>query len=273
MSRSADPEASATSRDGTRLFYRRRGLGRPLVLLHATLSRSAHLAPLIERLAGRFTVLAPDRRSPGVDDPDRRIGAVDVGIQVDDVTAVLDAAGVATALVAGHSYGACVALELAARRPERVLAVWGYEPPYGPAASGADRARMAAIGEQTIAAASERGVAAAGEAFFAAVAGNDALERLSRSARREVRRAGPAALAEAPLLGLDLDGLSAARCPVALVVGGASPPLYRTIARALEARMPSGRVEILPGADHRAPVNRPDAVAESILAFAARVGV
>ncbi|HSH21819.1 MAG TPA: alpha/beta hydrolase [Candidatus Caenarcaniphilales bacterium] len=173
---------------------------------------------------------------------------------------------------AGHSYGACVALEFAARRPERLSAVWCYEPPYGPAARGADRSRIVAIGERTIAAAMERGPAAAGEAFFAAVVGKDALERLSAAARCEVRQAGGAAVAEAPLLGLDLDGLSASRCPVALVVGGESPPMYRKIAGTLAACIPSGGVEILPGVDHRAPINRPDVVAQAIIAFAARLG-
>jgi pimeloyl-ACP methyl ester carboxylesterase len=46
-----------------------------------------------------------------------------IGALSDWVFALLDAAGVATAALAGHSIGALVALDAAARRPERVRAV------------------------------------------------------------------------------------------------------------------------------------------------------
>ncbi|HZF44742.1 MAG TPA: alpha/beta fold hydrolase, partial [Sphingomonadaceae bacterium] len=48
---------------------------------------------------------------------------------VDDARALLDALGIHRANVIGHSYGASVAIVLAARAPERVEALFLHEPP------------------------------------------------------------------------------------------------------------------------------------------------
>ncbi|WP_336980833.1 alpha/beta hydrolase [Altererythrobacter fulvus] len=48
---------------------------------------------------------------------------------VDDALALLDALGIESANVIGHSYGANVAIVLAARAPERVTALFLHEPP------------------------------------------------------------------------------------------------------------------------------------------------
>ena len=52
-------------------------------------------------------------------------------MHVDDVRAYLDARGIGRAAFVGISMGGVIALEMAARHPERVEAVVAYEPPYG----------------------------------------------------------------------------------------------------------------------------------------------
>ena len=111
-----------------------------VVLLHATLSTGRQLAPLARALAapGDLRVVAPDRRGSGERrlDPPR---AVDVAEHLADLAALLDAEGAGRAVLVGHSFGGVVALEAAARLPERVAAVVAYEPPYGPLAEAAVR--------------------------------------------------------------------------------------------------------------------------------------
>ena len=46
--------------------------------------------------------------------------------------AYLDARGIDRAVVVGVSFGAVVALEAAARHPDRVQTLVAWEPPYGP---------------------------------------------------------------------------------------------------------------------------------------------
>jgi pimeloyl-ACP methyl ester carboxylesterase len=108
-------------------YVRRAGSGPVVVCLHANSSSSAQWRALTDRLADRYTVLAPDGWSAGrspmrdVDDP----------ASLDDELALLEpvfaAAGDAFHLI-GHSYGGAVALKAALRHRGRVRSVVVYEP-------------------------------------------------------------------------------------------------------------------------------------------------
>jgi pimeloyl-ACP methyl ester carboxylesterase len=113
------------SADGTTIAFDRSGSGPALILvLGAFCDRSTPRA-LADLLGERFSVFAYDRRGRGAsgDTPPYAVER-----EIEDLAAVLAAAGGA-ALVFGHSSGAVLALEAAARRlPIVKLAV--YEPPY-----------------------------------------------------------------------------------------------------------------------------------------------
>lgn len=67
-----------------------------------------------------YRVVVPDQRGYNRSDAPRAVAAYDVGVLVDDVCAVLDAAGCDRASVVGHDWGAMVAWHLAHARPERL---------------------------------------------------------------------------------------------------------------------------------------------------------
>ncbi|MEA2536824.1 MAG: hypothetical protein QOF11_1058 [Chloroflexota bacterium] len=257
-------------RDGWAVAYRRTGDGPPLVLLHATLSSSAQLRSLADRLAASFTVIAVDRRGSADSQPPGAsvVGPIDVAVHVADLAAILAAERVGPALAVGHSYGGCLALELAARRPELVGGCWVYEPPYAPVGPPGVRRALANVARRTAAAGRGAGPGAAAEAFLEAVAGPRALDALSPGARARVRLAGPAALADAALAGLDPAGLGRIRCRVVVASGTASAPVYAEIASALVERIPDAAHERLEGAVHGAPISNPGVVADAIEAFA-----
>ncbi|MFD3972157.1 alpha/beta fold hydrolase [Streptomyces cyaneofuscatus] len=118
------------SADGTPIAYRRQGEGPPLVLVGGALSTAATDAPLAALLAPRFTVVTYDRRGRGASGG----GAGTVRREIEDLAAVVGAAG-SGASVFGMSSGGALALEAAAAGlPVGLLAV--YEPPYTPGASG-----------------------------------------------------------------------------------------------------------------------------------------
>ncbi len=245
-----------------------------VLLLHATLSSSRQLRPLAHRLAAVARVLAPDRRGSG-GSPMATPATLPLARHVADALDVLDAAGVRRAVVVGHSFGGVVALELAARHPDRVAGVLAYEPPYLAVAPGPVRAAMADLADRVAAAHAERGGAAAAELFLGAVAGPRAWAALHPRQRAALSAAGDGVLADIAMPDLDPDGLARIAAPAILATGAASEPFYRPIAEALAARIPGARAVTLPDLRHPAPITDPDPIAalvRDVIAAAAASG-
>jgi pimeloyl-ACP methyl ester carboxylesterase len=90
----------------------------PLVALHG-LSSSAHWYDLaLPRLRSHFRCVAPDQRGHGL--TDQPSTGYDWQTVATDVVEAMDRLGIQQAPVLGHSWGATVALQVAARYPQRV---------------------------------------------------------------------------------------------------------------------------------------------------------
>src|SRR5215217_1165048 len=116
---------TVASTDGTIIAFDRLGDGPPVVLVSGgSVDRQAN-ALLANVLASDFTVLNYDRRGRG---PSGDTPPYAVEREIEDLGAVIDAAG-GSAAVYGTSSGAALALEATARgAPVTKLALW--EPPY-----------------------------------------------------------------------------------------------------------------------------------------------
>ena len=79
-----------------------------------------------------YHAVAPDMRGYGQTDQPEAIEAYSLLHLVGDVVGLLDALGVATAVVAGHDWGAPVAWHAALLRPDRFRAVIGLSVPFIP---------------------------------------------------------------------------------------------------------------------------------------------
>jgi pimeloyl-ACP methyl ester carboxylesterase len=113
------------SADGTPIVFQQSGTGPVLVLVVGAFCDRSTTAQLAALLADSFTVVEYDRRGRGSSGDAAEYSIQD---EVDDLAAVIAATG-GSALVYGHSSGAALALEAAARGvPITGLAV--YEPPY-----------------------------------------------------------------------------------------------------------------------------------------------
>ena len=108
-------------------FFREAGTGPGVVCIHANASSSAQWRGLMERLAPKFRVLAPDSYDSGKGPhwPSDRV--IRLGDEAALIEPVLSRAGSPLVLV-GHSYGAGVALIAALQNPKRVRALALYEP-------------------------------------------------------------------------------------------------------------------------------------------------
>lgn len=91
--------------------------GPPLLCLHGVTSWGGRYRRLAEERLGAFHVFAPDLRGHGVSDWEP---PWNLGTHTDDLVDTLDALHLDRVDVVGHSFGGRLALELAARRPERV---------------------------------------------------------------------------------------------------------------------------------------------------------
>jgi pimeloyl-ACP methyl ester carboxylesterase len=134
-----------TRRAGVRLHYEDAGTG-PAVLLHTGGGgdgRMWDLAGYTAALAGYRSLLL-DHRGHGGSDCPAGVPAHRLGEYVDDVVAVLDAAGVNTSALVGYSAGARVAYAVARTYPARVSAVAGIGAVGAPGDDASDWAETAA---------------------------------------------------------------------------------------------------------------------------------
>jgi 3-oxoadipate enol-lactonase len=267
----SESNASNASNASNVLTHRVSGEGEPLLLLNGGLMSIAAWDKIAAPLEGRFQVVRCDFRgqllSPG--EPEPRLEA-----HVADVIALLDHLDIERAHLAGVSYGALVALRLAAMHPERVLSV--------AAVSTADRITPR-IWKET---------AEMREIALEAAAGGDGgrvldflLPRTYTAAYLESQNTamgfyrqwvaalpvvwyrGLAALL-ASMQGLDLTPhLGAIRCPV-LIVGAEGdrtfPPEH---SRALADGIAGSRLVIEPGGSHGFIVEHSERVQEILLDF------
>ena len=253
---------------GVDLAYRSVGHGSTLLLLlHGTLSTGGQLGGLARALAdtGDLTVHAVDRRGSGrsrLADP----APTDAAVHIDDLAAILEAEGCGAAILVGVSFGGVIALEFAARRPDRTLAVVAYEPPYGPLGDEATQVTFAKAATTTERAYATGGAPSAARAFMLGVAGPAAWDRLPERTRASLEREGNGALVDAGLHGLDPDRLGAIRVRTTILTGTVSEPFYRPIAETLIRRIPGARHVALPGLTHASPITDPIPVAAAIRA-------
>jgi pimeloyl-ACP methyl ester carboxylesterase len=96
------------------------GSGPAMVMLHGFMMTGEMFAPQVEAFGGSFRCVTVDLRGHG---ESVAAGEFDFWDEARDVLAVLDALGVARAVLVGTSQGGFVALRVALLAPERVLAL------------------------------------------------------------------------------------------------------------------------------------------------------
>jgi pimeloyl-ACP methyl ester carboxylesterase len=236
---------------GVDVACRDEGEGPAVILLHETASSGRIWDPLRSSLAEGARVISYDRRGWGETGSPEGYARTTVEEHAEDAAALLRGLGVAEAVVAGAGLGAVAALDLALRRPDLARAAVLVEPPLLALLPQATEG-MSADREAVEAAVREGGPGAALDAYLAG-----GLPYLGAGAERIPADASASArlrplslfaeLAAVPAWALHGRGLAAADSPALIVTGAATPPLLRSAARELTARLGNSRVVTLGG--------------------------
>ncbi|MEY1554143.1 alpha/beta fold hydrolase [Yoonia sp. R2331] len=237
------------------------GNGPVLLLLHGVGLRAEAWGAQIDALAGAFRVIAVDLPGHGesggvVDDLARVAG---------ELAASLDA----PALVAGHSMGAMIALEVASRHPGKLCGVAALNAIFerDPVASAAVQARAAALD----------GVSAVDPALTLQRWFGEADSAERRACEAWLRGVDPAAYRAAYSAFAQGDGpapaaLQGLDCPALFMTGAEEPNSTPAMSRAMAGLAPKGRAVIVPGAAHMMPMTHADAVTRALHALATATG-
>jgi pimeloyl-ACP methyl ester carboxylesterase len=244
---------------------------RAAVLIHCSLGQSALWEGVAQGLADALAMTAFDL--PGHGRSGDWEGPGDVQAQAVAMAADLIEG---QADLIGHSFGATVALRLAAEWPELVRSLVLIEPVFFQLLPQ-DRPDLIARHDAEMAdytAAAERGDWAEAARLFTAKWG-DGRPWDSLSAAQQETLARRIRVVEAASAVIRADGgdvlrsgaLGRLAVPVLLMEGAESPVYIAAINAGLAARIPGARRVVVPGAGHMAPVTHPGAVAEEIRRF------
>jgi len=241
-------DKKTTSRDGTSVAYGRTGQGPAVILVSGAMSTGATVAPLAALLSDRFGAITYDRRGRGGSGD---TAPYSVAREVEDLAALIDAAGGEASLYGISSGGALVLEAAASGLPVRRVAV--YEVPFAVHEGGAkERAQYTERLTEAL------GNGRRGDAVELFLRLTGLAEEMIQGARQSPMWTGMEAIA--PSLAYDNavmgDGLvprarlASIGVPVLSVAGAASPAWLREAARAVAETAPRGTYRSLEGQTH-----------------------
>lgn len=243
------------------------GEGDPALLIHGSPATGQAWKAVAKRLAGRHRVLAPTL--PGHGQPPESLQPAETADLAAAVEAGIGDPG-APVVLAAHSYGGNVALQLALRRRLPIRRIVLFEPVTLAALLAAGEHGAYAEAEaafapylEAVAAGNLRAVSIMVDYWF----GEGAFARMPAPIQDYLRAAAPANARDVAATFRERvtpAELGAIAAPVTVACGGASPPMALRIARALAARVAHGRIVEIPGADHAMVATHPDEVAALI---------
>ncbi len=264
----------ATSSDGTEIAGRVQGQGPPLVVITGTGDGEGRqsLPPFLDERLSCHCISLRGRGLSG-DHPDHTPERL-----VEDISSFIDSIGEPVA-VEGHSRGAALAVEVAARS-QNISAVAAYEP-HAPEFYGEqDVARVQDALSRMRDAANDGRVDDAARTFLTDVAlasEQDMAIMSSPEAIAPLASVMPAIIQDIAHWDLPRDGrlprLEDVAIPVLLVYGSESNPFYPNVVEQLAARLPQARVKRMDGLGHFGPVFAPKPVANEFLRFFAEAEV
>jgi pimeloyl-ACP methyl ester carboxylesterase len=246
-------------RDGVEIHYESHGAGPPILLSHGYAATRRMWDGEVAALGRDHRVILWDMRGHGDSGDPADPAAYSQALSVGDMAAVLDACGVARAVIGGLSLGGVVSLAFHLAHPSRVRALMLFDT--GPGFRNPDA--RAAWNERALARARELD-----ERGLSALRGGDET-RLGR--HRSAR--GLAGAARGMLTQFDsslIDSLPAIRVPT-LVLVGSEDKNFLAAADYMAGKIAGAQKVVIPGAGHAANLDRPAEFDGAVREFLARL--
>src|SRR5687768_6528429 len=247
-------------------FFREAGAGPGVVCVHANASSSSQWRGLMELLAPRFHVLAPDSYGAGKSPPKSMATLRD---EAEFLAPVLEKAGDPFALV-GHSYGGGVAMVAAVMQPKRVRALALYEPTLFVLAPPNDVAGIRDAAGRAAEAVEAGDLDRAAQVFIDFWMGGKTWQHMPEARKAPILssivhvRAWENALFREPT---PLADFAALEIPVLLMVGKKSPLSSRAVTAVLRGALRDVKVVEFDALGHMGPLTHPEVVNRAIAEF------
>jgi pimeloyl-ACP methyl ester carboxylesterase len=268
------PQISAND---VELYYDVTGEGDPLLLVHGGWSDHHNWQAVAPGLAQSFLVVAYDRRGHGQSERASNQGTR--RDQEDDLAVLIEKLDCGPVHVAGTSFGASIAIGLAARRPELVRSLIAHEPPLISLVAH-DPEIQPLVGQvqatvQSVLARLGLGDVEGGARLFVeeVALGPGAWEQLPEPLRKTMFETASAFAAEQRdpnWASMDVPEISRLQCPVLLTQGDQSPPWFLGIVAKLAQIIDGAEVRTYRGAGHAPHITHPSDYLAGITDFLAR---
>jgi pimeloyl-ACP methyl ester carboxylesterase len=250
---------------GLDIAYERVGEGPPLVFVHGAAADSRMWRPQLDALANEFTVVAWDE--PGAGRSSDVPGVFGLADYADCLAEVIEALALASAHVAGLSWGGTLALELYRRHPERVATLIladTYAGWKGSLPEEEVRARVAGARQMLAAPAEEFDPTLPG--LFAGDPPADfvsLLDEIAAAVRPDTLRTQLGVMAKAD----QRDLLPHVAVPTLLIWGELDARSPLDVARQFEQAIPDAKLHVIPGVGHVSNLEAPERFTAAVREF------
>jgi pimeloyl-ACP methyl ester carboxylesterase len=258
--------------NSVRLFWEQTGItGAPLVLVHGSWGDHHNWDAVVPGLARSFRVFTYDRRGHSQSERLPTQGSIEEDVA--DLAAFITTSKLAPAHVVGNSFGAAIALKLAAAHPDLFASLSVHEPPLvgmiqdHPMMPGI-RQRMGAVLETL-----KSGNAEAGARQFVenVALGPGMWEKLPPGVRQTFIFNAPTWIDEMneaeSAMTVDLDRLRSFTRPTLLSEGDQSPPFFAVILEKIASALPHAQHHVYRGGGHVPHLTHPDEFVRVVSTF------
>jgi len=249
------------TRDGVKIYYEDHGSGPAILLTHGYSATSKMWAGQIGPFSKKYRVITWDMRGHGQSDSPSDLRLYSEAHTVDDMAAILDACGIASAVIAGLSLGGYMSLAFNLKYPQRVLGLMLFDT--GPGYKN-DTARegwndMAIKRAEAIDA---RGLASLGNSDEVRISSHRSAAGLANAARGMLTQVDDRIIQSLPKITVPT-----------LVLVGENDKQFLAATDYMALKIPDATKEIIPDAGHAANINQPELFNKAVLNFITRIGL